>query len=115
MRNNPPLGLPDYVVGNLVNLPRGASRLFVSVHTTMPLVSASDPGGPLGLHPSIEAGHPVYSAYVDIPAGGSIEWRLVLEPAIPGQPVTAITQPLVIPASWSGAVTLDEQAADAPG
>lgn len=101
LRNDPPLGLPDYVVGNLVNLPRGTSRLFVSVHTSMRLIAASDPGGPLGLQPSAEAGFRVYSAYVDIPAGGEIEWRLELEQSALQSDIVITPQPLRIPAVFT--------------
>ena len=65
--NNPPLDLPDYVVGNLVGLPRGSSRLFVSIHTNMRLVEAGDDDGSSVCNHPIESGLPVYSGYLDIP------------------------------------------------
>ena len=99
-RNDPPLELPDYVVGNLVGLPRGSSRLFVSIHTNMRVVEARDGDGPIGLQPSVESGLAVYSGYLDVGPGATTSWTATLEPS-GGSELVLQPQPLVQTEIWT--------------
>ena len=101
--NDPPLELPDYVVGNLVGLPRGSSRLFVSIHTSMRLLEARDDDGTIGLQPAIESGLPVYSGYLVLPPDGTVTWTATLEPSDVDDLVLQ-PQPLVQAEIWTVAV-----------
>ncbi len=101
--NDPVLTLPDYVVGNLVGLPRGSSRLFVSIHTSMRLVEARDDDGTIGLQPSLESGLPVYSGYLDLAPDGTATWTASLE-ASDADALVLQPQPLVQPEIWTVAI-----------
>lgn len=73
----PPAGLPRYIIGNGFGLPPGTSRMYVSVYSPLLLQGAMIDGQPLLLDSEKERGRGVYSAFLDVPAGGSR--TLVLE------------------------------------
>lgn len=93
----PAQGLPDYIIGNLVGLPRGTSRLWVSFYSATPLQDASLDHEAVALAPGIERGWNVYSTYVDIPPGQTVLFELTFagHVAEPSRIVTW-TQPLTL-------------------
>jgi hypothetical protein len=64
----PSAGLPDYVIGNLVGLPKGTSRLLLSVYSPHDLTGATIDGRTLAMSRTAEQGWSVYTAVVDIPS-----------------------------------------------
>ncbi len=60
-------GLPNYIIGNLVGLPNGTSRLYVSFYSPLALTGVTLDGQPSSLAVGSEAGWNVYSGFVDIP------------------------------------------------
>jgi hypothetical protein len=85
VNNAPAEGWPDYVVGNAVGLPRGTNRSFVSIYSPFQLEEARVGGGPVALQAEIESGRNVYSTFVDIPPGGTVEIELDLSGAVEGR------------------------------
>lgn len=102
LRNEPLLQLPDYVVDNLVGLPRGWSRLYVTVHTDLDLLAAEDSSGPIGLQRSTDAGYSAYSTFVEIAPGDELVTHLTLAVDDPSTTVRVDPQPLVVPETWNG-------------
>jgi hypothetical protein len=80
----PASGLPTYVIGNPIGLPAGTNRSFVSIYSPFALEAARLGGQPVALQSEVEAGRNVYSAFVDIPAGGKVELELDLSGTIQG-------------------------------
>ncbi|HEX6420159.1 MAG TPA: DUF4012 domain-containing protein [Acidimicrobiales bacterium] len=77
-------GLPDYVIGNIVGLPPGTNRSYVSIYSQLDLEGARIGGQPAALQSEVESGRNVYSTFVDIPAGATVEIELDLSGAIDG-------------------------------
>lgn len=75
---------PDYMLGNAVGLPRGTNRSFVSIYSPFALEAARIGGQPAALQSEVELGHNVYSTFVDIPPGGTVEIEVDLSGAIAG-------------------------------
>jgi hypothetical protein len=67
----PASGLPDYVIGNMLGLPRGTNKSFVSLYTLYDVTGARVDGQPSPIQSETEAGHNVYSTFVTIPPGGT--------------------------------------------
>jgi len=100
--DSPDRGYPDYVIGNLVGLPVGSSRLYVTISTTMSLDTASLNGAPIGLHPASEAGLSTYSIYIDVPSNNAATLELeLLGLQGTGDWVILQPQPLVRPERWT--------------
>ncbi|HEY8545637.1 MAG TPA: DUF4012 domain-containing protein [Acidimicrobiales bacterium] len=78
LRNSaePDSDLPDYVVGNLVDLPEGSNRSYVSIYSTHQLDAARIDGAPASLQAQSELGTNVYSTFVDIPPKGTVTIEL---------------------------------------
>lgn len=74
----PPGGFADYVIGNLVHLPRGTNRSYVSFFSSRAVRSATLDGHPVALAPDVEGGYRVASTFVDLPPGSTRTFRLVL-------------------------------------
>jgi len=79
----PPRGLPNYIIGNVVGLPAGTSRLYVSVYSPLALQRASLDGQPLVLESGTEQGRGVYSTFVNVPAGATRSLTLDLTGSMP--------------------------------
>lgn len=78
LRNEAPAsGLPRYIIGGNQAAP-GVNRAHVSLYSPLALAGATLDGEPLLLTPERELGHNVYSGYVEIPPGGSVELRYEL-------------------------------------
>ena len=91
-------GLPRYVIGNLVGLPSGTSRLFVSFYSPLDLTSVNVDGVPTGVSVGTEHGWKVYSMYVDLAPGQTRAFDVELTGTVarPDEVVTW-TQPLAAP------------------
>jgi hypothetical protein len=94
----PSSGLPAYVIGNLIDLPSGTSRLFVTMYGPSELTSVTVDGNRVRVEHQDEAGWTAHSYFVTIPPGRgvSIEARFALAPGATGvdaQPVL-VEQPL---------------------
>lgn len=105
----PATGLPDYVIGNLVGLPRGYNRMLLSIHSQLVYVRSTTSGGDLDWWSSTEQGHNVSSAYLDVPPGETVE--LIVELGGPlnlrnGYSVTVRNPPAVRP--WTMNIDLVE-------
>jgi Protein of unknown function (DUF4012) len=81
----PAEGLPDYVIGNAVDLPPGTNRSFVSIYSPFELVASRVGGQPTPVQSELEVGYHVYSTFVDIPPGGSVEIELDLTGTVKGR------------------------------
>ena len=76
---------PDYMMGNAVNLPRGSNRSFVSIYSPFVLEAARIGGQPAALQAEVEVGRNVYSTFVDIPPGGTVDIEVDLSGSIEGR------------------------------
>lgn len=106
----PASGLPDYVIGNDVDLalPPGHSRLWLSVYTPLFLEGATADGAELEMAPGVELGRQVYSQFVVIPPGETMAIHLDLEGPLDlseGYRLDVGHQPVVNPDELSVAVT----------
>lgn len=81
LRNEAPAdGLPPYVIGSARRPPplSGTNSVYLSVYTPWALQRATVDGQPTGLESEQELGRRVYSAFVDVPPGGSVVVEVVL-------------------------------------
>lgn len=76
----PSVGLPDYVIGAIADIPRGTNRTLVEVFTPLGLVGATLDGAATSPQTTGELSHNVYSQRIDIPSGETA----VLEYALQG-------------------------------
>ncbi len=81
----PASGLPNYVMGNAVGLPKGSNRSFVSLYTPYELAGARIGGQEAAMQSETELGRYVYSTFVDIPPGGAVDIELDLQGALKGR------------------------------
>lgn len=81
----PAEGWPDYVIGNGVGLPWGTNRSFVSIYSPFDLEASRIGGQPTAVQAEREVGRNVYSTFVDIPPGGTVELELDLTGTIEGR------------------------------
>lgn len=100
LRNSaePESDLPDYVVGNLVGLPEGSNRSYLSVYSTHMLDAARLNGQPVSLQSQLELQTNVYSTFVDIPPKGTVTLELDVhgQQMLPGfYSLKVLSQPLV--------------------
>ncbi len=91
----------------VVDLPAGWSRLFLTVHTTRSIESASLDGQEVGLTPGQEAGTNAYSTYVDIGPGATAELEVRFAPADNATATEFVlqSQQLTAPERWT--ITVD--------
>ena len=74
LRNTAPAeGLPDYVIGNLVNLPKGYSNTFVSIYSSLTPVSMTVDDQPVQMSANVDDAYNVAGKYVKIPPGDSVK------------------------------------------
>lgn len=101
----PERGWPDYVIGSAPerNLPRGTSRVLLSVYTPLELESASIDGEAVAFQRQEEFGGLVHSAYLDIPSRSTAVVELALTGAVDledGYRLRWESQPLVHEPRW---------------
>lgn len=75
----PATGFPDYVIGNILDLPTGTNRLLLEVFSPLTIGDLSIDGVPQYTFPSREAGMNVALTPVDIPPGGTVEVTATME------------------------------------
>lgn len=63
----PATGYPDYVIGNLLDLPKGSNRTLLSVYSPLGLTGVAIDGEATGASNQTEVGWNVYSLFVVIP------------------------------------------------
>ncbi|MCU1388908.1 MAG: hypothetical protein JWL72_2246, partial [Ilumatobacteraceae bacterium] len=74
LRNTAPAdGLPDYVIGNLVNLPKGYSNTFVSIYSALVPKSMTVDDAPVDMSVDADDDYSVAGKYVKIPPGDSVK------------------------------------------
>lgn len=103
----PASGLPGYVIGNLVGLPEGTNRTWLSVYTALPMVGVEVDGVPDGMETGEVFGWNVASRFVDVPPGGTVTLTLSLEGTLanPGQPLATRLQALNIEPQFTSVST----------
>jgi hypothetical protein len=95
----PASGLPDYVIGNVIGLPTGTNRSYVSIYTPLEVRAARIDGEPASIGASRELDRNVYNAFVDIPPGGTVTIELDVTGTVDGDEyeLDLAQQPLVHP------------------
>jgi hypothetical protein len=94
----PAEGLPNYVIGNLVGLPKGTNRMYVSFYSPLALTGARIDGEPAELEVGRETGWNVYSTFVDVPPGGTKAFELTLAgETTPAEELVTWEQPMALP------------------
>jgi hypothetical protein len=89
--NAPSVGLPDYVIGNALELPAGTNMTWLSVYTALPAVSSQLDGRPTSMETAKVFGWNVATKFVEIPPGATVVVTVSLE----GFPLDAGESPLV--------------------
>lgn len=127
LRNDAPTsGEPDYLIGNLVDLPVGTNRTWLSVYSPFALDRMVVGGEVVEPLAETELGRNVWSTVVDVPPGGSVGIVVELEGEVDlsdGRfrfdllPQTMVTpDSVVVTVEVDGAeVTLDDDVALPPG
>jgi len=113
LRNDaPPGGLSDYVIGSRsADRPPGTNRLLFSVYSPLDLTGTTIGGEPFAFERTVELGHNRYSAYVDVPPGGSTTVVVELTGTVaPGHryALDLVGQPLVHPDRTTVTVSLPD-------
>ena len=109
----PTAGLPPYVIGNMVGLPDGTNRTWLSVYTALPMVGVEVDGVPDGMETSQVFGWNVSSRFVNVPPGGTVTLTLTLQGTLadPGRPLATRVQALnLLPQFTSSTLTDATQA-----
>lgn len=97
----PDSGLPDYIIGNMVGLPRGFNRLLLSVHTTLYLDPESSPDAN-GWGARSEKSLNLYSSYVELASGEERTIELVFKGRLPpGETYSVATRIPPAVQNWS--------------
>jgi hypothetical protein len=98
--NAPASGLPDIVIGNPLGLPKGTNRMFLSLYTALPMVSATLDGEATTLETDRALGWNVAAQLVDIAPGTSRVLVLDLAGQLDAAHYSFVTrtQPLTHPA-----------------
>jgi len=82
LRNTAPTsGLPDYVIGNLVNLPKGTNRMLVSVLSTSQVRLMETEQAGVSWVTGSERGLATATTTVEVPAGGEVTLRVTFAPS----------------------------------
>jgi Protein of unknown function (DUF4012) len=106
----PASGLPNYVIGNEIGLPQGTNRSFVSIYSPFELAASRVGGQPTPVQSELELGYHVYSTFVDIPPGTSVDIELDLAGSVEGR-AYRLDMP-VQPFATADAVLVKVQTAD---
>ena len=104
----PATGLPDYVIGNVIGLPTGTNRSFLSVYSPLAMTGARIDGQPAALGSEVELERNVYSTFVDIPPGGTVTVEVDVSGTALAGPMYVLDlaqQPLVMPEQFTLNVT----------
>jgi len=105
----PTSGLPDYVIGNVIGLPRGTSRVYVEFFSPLRLDVVTIDGKRSELQPGTYKGWNVYSGFVTIGPGQTALVELALSGELGNaEEFVTWTQPLVIPPTIRGPEPTDD-------
>jgi hypothetical protein len=120
-------GEPDYVIGNLIGLPVGYNRTWVSVFTKLPVTHIEFNGLPVDTEVGAEAGYFVTSAFVALAPGATGSLTLDMDGRLDvadryevtvRTPPTVSPTPVEIDATWidaAGATRRHTEARRDPG
>ena len=107
--SSPSEGLPDYVIGNMVGLPRGSNRMLLSIHSRLGYVPSAVSDDNVRWQLSTEQGHNVFSTYIDVAPGATRQITLDLGGGLDlraGYSLEVFNPPAVHP--WSMNVRLSQ-------
>ena len=107
--SSPSEGLPDYVIGNMVGLPRGSNRMLLSIHSRLGYVPSAVSDDNVRWQFSTEQGHNVFSTYIDVAPGATRQITLDLGGGLDlraGYSLEVFNPPAVDP--WSMNVRLSQ-------
>jgi hypothetical protein len=76
--NAPARGEPPYVIGNVIGLPDGTNRTWVSVFSRLPVTDVRLGDQPVAIEVGTEAGHFVTSAFITLGSGESATLTLTM-------------------------------------
>ena len=80
LRNTAPAeGLPDYVIGNFIDLPKGYSNTFVSIYSALHPTSMTVDDAPVDMTVNTDDAYQVAGKYVKIPPGDSVKITVVFD------------------------------------
>jgi hypothetical protein len=80
LRNTAPAeGLPDYVIGNFIGLPKGYSNTFVSMYSALHPTSMTVDDAPVDMSVNPDDAYQVAGKYVKIPPGDSVKITVVFD------------------------------------
>ena len=98
----PTSGYPDYVIGNLVGLPKGTARMRVSVLSALRFVSAELDGTSVGLSAQTERGWNVMYRTLELGPGESAELTVELGGTLAADGYSLVVKPpaLADPVDW---------------
>ena len=117
----PTSGLPDSIIGNVVDLPTGTNSTYLSVYTALPFTSATVDGKPYPFSLGVDSGYLVTSAFIDIAPGATTTVVLELEGGLDlrdGYSLVVRTPPTARPfpvTAVVNGVTLTDAKAGQPG
>jgi hypothetical protein len=93
----PSVGYPDYVIGNIVDLPTGTNRNFVELWSALDFDSVEVDGEPVPYALYGELGYQIQTVLVDIPPGESVTIRASLAGEISPGDYELIYRPQPLP------------------
>ncbi|MFM7685367.1 MAG: DUF4012 domain-containing protein, partial [Actinomycetota bacterium] len=99
----PSSGLPDYVIGNLVDLPPGTARTRVTVLSALDFETVTLDGSPAGMNVGSEGDWSAFSRTVDVPAGATVTLVLQMRGLVDSGRYRLVVrpQPTANPTNWS--------------
>jgi hypothetical protein len=107
----PSAGEPDYVIGNLIGLPDGSNRTWVSIYSRLPVTDVRLGDRPAAVEIGREAGYFVTSAFVTIAPGATTTLSVQLDGRLDvtdgydlavRSPPTVAPTPVRVEATWTG-------------
>jgi len=93
----PSTGYPDYVIGNILNMPTGTNRMVLDVHTVLQVKSAHIDGEEVGVITLPELGYNAWTTVVEIPPGSSVTIELDLAGNIGSGQYRLVYRPQALP------------------
>lgn len=93
----PTTGFDDYVIGNIIGLPRGTNRHLVSIYTPLEGRWATVDGQDRPFDRRRELGWNVYSTSVDVPPGGEVEVALTTVGYVSTDAYELVVRPQALP------------------
>ena len=95
--NAPAAGLPDYVIGNKVDLPKGWNRTLLSVYSPLTLVGMTLDGEGVPTESERELGWNVYTSAADVPPGESVTFLFTFDGTVKPGPYSLVYRPQGLP------------------